>query len=119
METKIALVYLNPENKTHIGIFDDFGNIGDFQEFTTDKSFDDLGQDSFGICHYTEHEEGFHISMFARLQVCYTEEYAEEGDNYCSVQELIDDPEKDPDTFQVMHAEICKRDPSQQDAVLH
>ena len=101
---ELAVVYRTSEGKTFIGIFNEEGDVEEFEEFASEKSFEFLGVDEFGICERKDSDTAdFRLDVLAQVQVKLNPKLTEDGESYCTVEEFLEDPEREPDAFKIMY----------------
>lgn len=104
---QLAVVYRTDEGKTFVALFNDEGDVGDFMEFTSDRTFDSLDLDKFGICKFQNSDESdFRLDMLAQVQVMINPKHTKDGENSCTTEKFMDDPEREPDSFKIMYQGI-------------
>ena len=101
--SKLALVYLDGNGDSFVGIFNDEGNITEFHPFSSDKSFSELGDNRLGICKFTPtSESGFSLDVLAMVEVSVRPTKEGDDPSYCTAEEFVNDPERDEDAFKVI-----------------
>ena len=101
MNKHLALVFRTEDGNTYVGMFDETGDIEVFAPFTSDKSFDILALDCFGICEYSESDQSdFTLKLLGEIQVKIVGD--DEGVE-ATAKNFVEDPERKDTAFRELY----------------